>query len=77
MQGTQLSGLCGRKSSMDEIDPRYVSDLEKIIVKLDAKLTKTIEAIDEFCAKNRWSADIWKNQPHIKALFDISEASDE
>ena len=30
------------------------------------------EAINAFCSGQAWADESWKNQPHIKALFDLS-----
>lgn len=41
---------------------------------LRAEVERMHEAIAAFCDLNSWGADAWKNQPHIKALFDIDTA---
>jgi hypothetical protein len=32
------------------------------------------EAINAFCSGQAWADESWKNQPHIKALFDLSNS---
>jgi len=33
---------------------------------------EAIDAIKEFVKEQSWAAPIWKEQPHIKRLFDIA-----
>jgi len=40
------------------------------------QLGEAMMAIDDFCEKSKWGDKAWKEQPHIKALFDLG-ASDE
>lgn len=50
------------------------SDIEKQ-ERIDAMLCEIYflkNAIFEFCNKSKWAADAWKEQEHIKRLFDIS-----
>jgi len=37
-----------------------------------ADLAAARKAIATFCAESEWAAPSWKEQPHIKALFDIT-----
>jgi hypothetical protein len=38
---------------------------------------KLRDAISAFCAGASWSHAEWKNQPHIKPLFDLANVQDE
>ena len=46
-------------------EKRYVKALER-------ERDEAISAIKEFVKKHSWAASVWKEQPHIKRLFDIA-----
>lgn len=42
---------------------------------LKAKNARLLEAISAFCEGQKWADESWKRQPHIKALFDLSNTA--
>lgn len=41
---------------------------------IEKERDEAVAAIRDFAEKHNWAADIWKQQPHIKRLFDIANA---
>lgn len=44
---------------------------------LRKKNAELLAAISAFCEGQKWAAEAWKSQPHIKPIFDLSNASRE
>ena len=52
-------------------------DLGKDLDKLRAENVELVGLISNFCKQHGWSVDGWKNQRHVKPLFDIYEKAKE
>jgi hypothetical protein len=44
------------------------------IAELEAEVERLQRAITEFCQTYNWAAEVWKAEPSIKPLFDITRA---
>ena len=49
--------------------------LKKMFPSDDSQIDEMQSAINTFCKKSDWCADGWKEQPWIKALFDLRSDS--
>ena len=45
---------------------------DEYVKAVETERDEAIAAIRDFAEKHNWAADIWKQQPHIKRLFDIA-----
>ena len=62
------------KSNLDWQYEKELSGLRQVIVKLEEENVKFKEAIGAFCEGAAWACQSWKDQPHIKPLFDLTSA---
>lgn len=40
--------------------------------RINSDLAEMQGAINDFCREESWGADIWKRQPHVSKLFELS-----
>ena len=67
---------CERCRSVDELACEYLETIRKLEKELaTAKMNnaRMKHAIRTFCEGASWAADAWKQQEHIKPLFDIDK----
>ncbi len=48
-------------------------DLDDLATELTKQNLHYLQIIRKFCEEQQWAAQGWKDQPHIKALFDAAE----
>ena len=56
---------------MDWVYERELSNLRQVILQLEEENAKMKRAIHAFCEGSSWAAQSWKDQNHIKPLFDM------
>jgi len=54
-----------------------IDNMGKDLDKLRAENVELVGLISNFCKQQEWSVDGWKNQRHVKPLFDIYEKAKE
>lgn len=54
-----------------------IANMGKDLDKLRAENVELVGLISNFCKQYGWSVDGWKNQRHVKPLFDIYEKAKE
>jgi hypothetical protein len=45
---------------------------QECMERLERERNEAINAIQAFCKASQWSAQIWKDQDHIRPLFEIA-----
>ena len=59
------------------VDANFARRFERERDKLRAENVELVGLISNFCKQHGWSVDGWKNQRHVKPLFDIYEKAKE
>lgn len=56
---------------MDWVYERELSNLRQVILILDEENAKMKSMIHAFCEGSSWAVQSWKDQDHVKPLFDL------